>query len=668
MRRDWPAEALSPAGWRARSRLAILIGLFALFWITFVRPPEFRAPLPNGTHPSQNLPPSWEQALAFFLKHRALAGRDYVFTYGPLGYLGCLTYDPDLYWLKYAWEATVDTLLAVVMLMVMRRLPDVPTRALFCGLALLYEIDFVDTRFAFLLLACAALFPQLAKPWAFLAAALSAFAVVALVKFTFLVLATFFVATATAELVATGRRRMALATAGLFVALLGSSWLAAGQLRTNVLAYLRGSYEITSGYGAAMCAAGPWPSVPWPGDLPELGLAFSLALSNLGLWIVSDWRAIRRPRRWGLALLCVAGGFVQWKLGFTRRDGHSRLFFSYALLLPFVLLACLPQRRRLGRYRWALVLYTVGASLIGLHSAGHAGLGTDFNMVQTATEAIHRFKDRAAYVLCPWRTRWALQTAWELDRNAPPVLPQTKEAVGSASVDLFSFRQGILFSQGMNWVPRPVFQSYSAYTPYLLGLNAQFFQSERAPRFLIFADPALDARLYPLEDSQALFEILRNYSPVMAERGTILFRRDAERSGTPDPRQVVLERTVPFGESVQVGGLPGECQTLSLRVEYSLWGQLVALVYQPPPVWIELESVGQNPQVRRLIPGMATDDFFINPVIDGPADLFRLYHEPRSARVQAFRILVLGDQQCYKDSIQVTVKALPGPSAHPGAP
>ena len=47
---------------------------------------------------------SWRLCLAHFCKHRARAGVDYIWTYGPLGYFTTTAYDPDLFWLKYLWE------------------------------------------------------------------------------------------------------------------------------------------------------------------------------------------------------------------------------------------------------------------------------------------------------------------------------------------------------------------------------------------------------------------------------------------------------------------------------------------------------------------------------------------------------------------------------------
>src|SRR5437773_953468 len=67
---------------------------------------------------------SFEQALAHFLKTHAQAGKDYVFTFGPLGYFYTTAYDPDLFWNKYAWELIIKLAVALVCVAVLIRQPS----------------------------------------------------------------------------------------------------------------------------------------------------------------------------------------------------------------------------------------------------------------------------------------------------------------------------------------------------------------------------------------------------------------------------------------------------------------------------------------------------------------------------------------------------------------
>src|SRR5437773_11936289 len=97
--------------------LRLLTGaLFLLIlWIALLDFPRF---VVGGS----TLDGSWEQALGYFMAHRAQAGVDYVFTYGPLGYFDTNAYEPSLFWWKYAWEVISKGLTVLVFAALMMRL------------------------------------------------------------------------------------------------------------------------------------------------------------------------------------------------------------------------------------------------------------------------------------------------------------------------------------------------------------------------------------------------------------------------------------------------------------------------------------------------------------------------------------------------------------------
>src|SRR5690348_6189831 len=83
----------TPLPWR-KAGAVLIVGL--ILWPSLLSHPRPVDPL--------DLSSSWEQSLAYFGKHQFQAGKDYIFSYGPLGYFDTLTYDADLFWYKYAWD------------------------------------------------------------------------------------------------------------------------------------------------------------------------------------------------------------------------------------------------------------------------------------------------------------------------------------------------------------------------------------------------------------------------------------------------------------------------------------------------------------------------------------------------------------------------------------
>ena len=65
---------------------------------------------------------SWDLMLNLFAKRGALSGVDYIFTFGPLGFLYNKTYFPDTYTLKLLLQGLLCALTTAVMVLQGRRL------------------------------------------------------------------------------------------------------------------------------------------------------------------------------------------------------------------------------------------------------------------------------------------------------------------------------------------------------------------------------------------------------------------------------------------------------------------------------------------------------------------------------------------------------------------
>jgi len=79
------------------------------------------------------------------------------------------------------------------------------------------------------------------------------------------------------------------------------------------------------------------------------------------------------------------------------------------------------------------------------------------------------------------------------------------------SVDIFTWEIFQLFVNDLDWSPRPVFQSYNAYNPYLDNLNAAHFSNLKGPDKVIYKVAGIEDR-YAIFDEPLVFqELLKNY-------------------------------------------------------------------------------------------------------------------------------------------------------------
>jgi hypothetical protein len=102
-------------------------------------------------------------------------------------------------------------------------------------------------------------------------------------------------------------------------------------------------------------------------------------------------------------------------------------------------------------------------------------------------------------------------------------------ALPDGTYDVYSYDQADLFALGLKWSPRPVFQSYSAYTPKLAALNAAHLSGPAAPDHLLFAVQEIDGRLPALDDGASWVPILERYQLRAKGRRLLLDRNASPR-------------------------------------------------------------------------------------------------------------------------------------------
>lgn len=605
----------------------VLFALFlALLWLTRFAPPE---------HPAvPELDPSWAQALGYALVHGLQFGRDIVFTYGPLGWFAHAAWQPELFgWKLFAFEIAFKLALCAFLARGIVRQGGPAMKLLFVLLLLVPEpgaeafyFTCVVALGAWLLERTSAAHARAASARELLAAApvWLLLAGVAWIKFTYLVLAVAAIAVVATRLVLAKRARAAAAHALLAFGALLFLWCACGQNPLNLWAYASTSWEVARGYAQAMSA-------------PAEGADVALALASLagGLFLV--WGASRGTGALELVArlaLFAAGAFVAFKAGFVVAGSTTITCFGYALWAPWWFANdAAPAPRRAG----ALALGRVLVALLALWGYQRAQIASGGGTTRPLAAWNQILADHASSVaeLGTLREAYTLERTALADQHA---LPRIRERVGDAEIDVFQVELAVLFLNDLHWRPRPVLQSYAAYTERLAELNAAHFRSERAPRFVLWRFSTIDHRLPGLDDAPAQCEVLRRYRPVLSEGGYLLLERDDARGAAPAARRV-LERDVHFGERVELPELEGRGGVLRLDLRPTARGALEGFVASWPRVELEIETDGAFTSVFRLVPGAARAGVLIDPWMCGQDAIENASSGGKSQRVTAIRVV-----------------------------
>jgi len=222
----------------------------------------------------------------------------------------------------------------------------------------------------------------------------------------------------------------------------------------------------------------------------------------------------------------------------------------------------------------------------------------------------------------------------------------------------------LAFLNNLNLTPRPVFQSYTAYTARLLQLNAAFYLGPNAPEFVIYKQQPLDEHWPMLEDSLAVLVLLRHYQPVMSERGYLLLKRMPGKRQLPLSLPVMRLQTR-FGESVEVTPLNRQPLWLKLELQPSILGRLLTLIYRFPIVYMEIEdSLGRQRRFR-IVPRIAETGFVLSPLFLEQTAIAAWFNGEQLPVLKRFRVIIdpawAGTWLGNRITVQVnTIELMPG--------
>jgi hypothetical protein len=168
----------------------------------------------------------------------------------------------------------------------------------------------------------------------------------------------------------------------------------------------------------------------------------------------------------------------------------------------------------------------------------------------------------------------------------------------------------------MEWNPRPVFQSYSAYTSYLDNLNSRHFLDSNAPDFVLYAVKSIDGR-YPLFDEPlTLRALICNYEVMWFDGDFMVLRRVADHCGPPTVIQTIESA---FNRTITVPSNYNGCVFGQVHMQYNFIGTLGNLLYKVPPVNVELHFADGSTGTYRFVFGNAMDGLIVSAL---PNNLF----------------------------------------------
>lgn len=522
------------------------------------------------SHPG--LDSSWWQALFLAIQKGEVFGRDFVFNYGPLGYLNLKTIGPNVSkWFILAIE--IFTLFHYVSFWkaLCEKFPKHGWYLTGLMLFLLYPFGSLgDFSFTYLFFVCFWLFQSFQKKsiTPLIIAGISVILIFFVKLNLNLVAYILYIVTIVWGVLIKRINSLNAFWAILFVTF--GIFATAKILHVDLTGYIKVTIWLIDSYPDAMSAF-----LYTKNELLYLAtIEIFIGLSMLCF----TWKNISfDPMSLYFVFIVILLFFLSHKQAHTAISPPNEYgFFNFIPWLLMLLWLVLPLKTTFPGFSWAFKIFIL-LYIIGLQT---------FWFFEAKKEFIPYVKQFTKFKIEPIKHIKAFKSYdynHHFIQNEKPLQNEIIQKIGSSSVDIFQTEVDYIFFNRLNYVHRPVIQSYQACNEDLMNLNAKKFNSTSAPEFVLYRSSNFRQQNPMWVETPSSIALLERYKVdgQYSDSGDtlLLLKKQAVSKkvgvkyynfGSPRLNQ---EFPIPKTDSLLIG---------QFNFEYSFIGKLSKLFFQPP--------------------------------------------------------------------------------------
>jgi hypothetical protein len=427
-----------------------------------------------------------------------------------------------------------------------------------------------------------------------------------------------------------------------YITFLISIWFFAGQDTTNLVSYLYSGMDISNGYTDAMVVYGPQWQV-------------FLGITSLCIYLLAIIFSVKELNKNIVTFLLLNVGilFVAFKHGFIRHDGHQLIFFQICLLL-FLFLSILVYSygsdKKLKYLNFVNILF-IFFVLLSIYSFVPELLKDnimikqqDYVLSEQMIGNPELLEEQVKYHEAIIRDNYRLDEV-------------TIKYLENKTVDIFPWDISMAWAYNLEWTPRPIFQSYSAYTQYLDEKNSLHFVGNEAPDIILYTSNSIDGR-YPIFDEPGTFRnILFNYR-YQNSSGNWIILNHSKDTNLSNQVEYLGTTEIKVGEIAEIPNYDGYIFGY-LTFDYNLFGKIMKILYKPSPANIKFVlKNGEVTQEFRFIPGPAKNGLFLSQYIESNEKLASLFRGELEDNITGV-VINTSAPNYYSKNIKITFIGIP---------
>ncbi len=417
----------------------------------------------------------------------------------------------------------------------------------------------------------------------------------------------------------------------------------------SLIGYLSNSWQISSGYSSAMSIVGNYPRL-----LIAL-LCFALSLLLMSLAIIDQ--------KISLAIAYIFPIFLSFKHGFVRQDAHVVVFTLVVILLASLYTTIIKKSRfkKIAYCAWGIIF--LGCIIITS--------SPNWTILENARQWSNFSPDRVANnigvvissILNPreLKMRGERSTTQNLQviATATKIPDSVLEKVQGKTIDIIPWEFSLIPGNQLNWKPRPIIQSYGAYTEKLDELNYQSLS--QSPRdYLIYHFQSIDGRHPFFDEPKAFSYVVCNYQldsvnspfqvPAIKTNFYLLEKRNISRCSP-----------TPLGETAnitwdQVYELPTRNSGITrvqVKFEYSWLGKIIKKIFRIPPVIINVNYLDGTQANFRFVQDNSANGVILSHLPRNDQELMAFFQGKLPPQVKSFSFSV-SNPLLFSPEIKVT--------------
>ncbi len=391
-------------------------------------------------------------------------------------------------------------------------------------------------------------------------------------------------------------------------------------LHVSLAPYVASGIEFIVGYNDVMYAANPIPH----------SRVYALVIIGLLLGIITFniWKSERKDYFKMLVILFLFGTsvFVLYKQAFVRADySHIIEFFIF---LPLITLCHFDLHRNL-QSKPVMALFIVGLLLPGY-----------FLLKETDNRFTVKEKFSKASYFDGFKDFTATSTM-HIAGEGSQLPDAVKQKIGNATVDVYPWNAFMLFENKLNYLPRPIPQSYTAYTPGLEQKNFEHYNSaDQAPQFVLYDYTSIDER-YPLfDESKVNLALHKNY--LLAEQFDFEGRKLLLLQKKPDFRPIRLTKIGEYETRLGKRLTVKEGIYYEVDIPHSLTGKLQGVISHAPEIQLKIKVKGRNVNNYRSSRLLLKTGFFSEDFVGSTPEAAQFFsHQPTLGKIAFLRFKAL---------------------------